>query len=182
MSEGKDLGATASMCGCGCGGEVKTPGARFKRGHHQSATPVDRRVWDFIEKTDSCWLWTGHTTQDGYGRIRHGAASPTPEATHIVHRLVYEQLVGPIPEGMVLDHICRVRNCVNPKHLEPVTNAENLRRTTAQRDRHVELRLALEDASVALGRAIPRVPSGLRPALQRAWDGAIDALEGSRNG
>jgi hypothetical protein len=60
----------------------------------------------------------------GYGRYSHRFA----------HRIAYELLVEPVPEGLVIDHLCRVRNCVNPAHLEPVTNEENLRRGT--RDRH----------------------------------------------
>lgn len=69
-----------------------------------------------------CWLWAGSTGR-GYALVQHdGKLRP-------VHRLLYELLRGPIPEGLQLDHLCRVRNCVNPYHLEPVTGRENLMRS-----------------------------------------------------
>lgn len=73
------------------------------------------------EGTDGCWLWTGGKNPNGYGRVFDKGAGALRQA----HRLVYERLVGPIPEGLQLDHLCRVRNCVNPEHLEPVTAREN---------------------------------------------------------
>ena len=75
-----------------------------------------------INKTDTCWLWTG-SSERGYGRIYIG------NKTYRAHRFVYELLKGKIPEGLELDHLCRQRNCVNPEHLEPVTHIENLRRS-----------------------------------------------------
>lgn len=85
-------------------------------------TPVER-VLARCATTEpgSCWTWTGGTTR-GYGRIRIGAGR------FYVHRVAYEALVGPIPEGMQLDHLCRNRSCVNPEHLEPVTCRTNLMR------------------------------------------------------
>lgn len=66
-----------------------------------------------------CWLWGGFTEPKGYGRFQVGGAA------RLAHRISYELHVGPIPDGLVLDHLCRVRNCVNPEHLEPVTSREN---------------------------------------------------------
>lgn len=80
----------------------------------------------FVPVASGCWLWTG-ATSEGYGRIQHDGM-PTP-----AHRVVYELLVGPVPDGLQLDHLCRVRACVNPSHLEPVTSAENTRRGAAHR-------------------------------------------------
>lgn len=69
-----------------------------------------------------CWLWTGTISASGYGRLKRQGRDI------FAHRFAYELLVGPIPEGLVIDHLCRTRSCVNPDHLEPVTHAENLRR------------------------------------------------------
>ena len=66
-----------------------------------------------------CILWSGYIDQAGYGRFgRHGYA----------HRRAYEEAVGPIPEGLTIDHLCRVRACINPEHMEPVTRGENVLR------------------------------------------------------
>lgn len=69
-----------------------------------------------------CWLWEG-CTSDGYGIIGIGKSGIMR-----VHRASYEIHVGPIPEGMTLDHLCRVRNCMNPRHMEVVTRGENVLR------------------------------------------------------
>ena len=83
---------------------------------------IQERFWSKVEKTPTCWLWTGSCNPKGYGQFRVGKKKPG------AHRVAYEWLVGPIPEGMQLDHLCRVRNCVNSDHLEVVTNLENNRR------------------------------------------------------
>jgi len=77
-----------------------------------------------------CWLWTGRIGDDGYGTIAAGADvdEARPRRALRAHRVMYELLVGPIPEGLVIDHLCRVRGCVNPEHLEPVTERINLLR------------------------------------------------------
>lgn len=74
---------------------------------------------------DGCWLWTGARFFNGYGQFRGGGGG---SARVRAHRWSYEYHVGPIPEGLQLDHLCRIRHCVNPAHLEPVTQAENNRR------------------------------------------------------
>ena len=77
--------------------------------------------WRHVEVGD-CWNWTRALDRDGYGRFRLNGSYVR------VHRLSYELLVGPIPENLVIDHLCRNRRCVNPDHLEIVTAVENLRR------------------------------------------------------
>lgn len=76
---------------------------------------VDKTLW-------GCWLWIGRVDNDGYGIFRLGGKSRK------AHRVAYETYKETIPSGLTLDHLCRVRNCVNPDHLEPVTNRENFLR------------------------------------------------------
>lgn len=76
-----------------------------------------------IHRTESCWLWIGSMDGAGYGRFSFEGS-----ASRLAHRIAYTHWHGPIPDGLSLDHLCRVRNCVNPDHLEPVTHAENIRR------------------------------------------------------
>lgn len=71
---------------------------------------------------DACWLWSASRTTAGYGNFRMGGK------VVYGHRVAYEAAYGPIPDGLQIDHLCRVRHCVNPLHLEAVTQAENLRR------------------------------------------------------
>lgn len=74
------------------------------------------------EPNSGCWLWDAACDTGGYAQISVGNKSKS------AHRISYEMHVGPVPEGLVLDHKCRVRSCVNPDHLEPVTNRENILR------------------------------------------------------
>lgn len=91
------------------------------------AAPSRESILDRVEVDEAtgCWLWTLSRTSAGYGQ----AHDPRQRRRRsLAHRLSYELFVGPIPEGLQLDHLCRVRHCVNPSHLEPVTQAENMRR------------------------------------------------------
>ena len=86
---------------------------------------LNERLLDRVafEPNTGCWLWYGATSDTGYGNVM---VSGRVRSTH---RVFYELLRGQIPDGLQLDHLCRVRCCVNPNHLEPVTNAENARRS-----------------------------------------------------
>lgn len=79
------------------------------------------------EPITGCWLWTAYRDPKGYGRLQAEGGG----RVNLAHRDVYERLVGPIPEGLTLDHLCKTPSCVNPAHLEPVTGAENTRRGRA---------------------------------------------------
>src|SRR5574341_1289447 len=74
-----------------------------------------------------CWLFGGALTR-GYGVVRIGSVADNTRRMKYAHVIVYEALVGPIPEGLELDHLCRVKRCVNPEHLQAVTHRDNLMR------------------------------------------------------
>lgn len=85
---------------------------------------VVARFWAKVDRNGpgGCWLWTAATAV-GYGHFSWGPHSARKQVK--AHRLAYELLVGPIPDGLTIDHLCRVTRCVNPAHLEPVTMRVN---------------------------------------------------------
>lgn len=87
--------------------------------------PLAARLANKFLVGDGCWEWIGARSDTGYGNVM---VSTRPRKAALAHRAVYEWLVGPIPSGLQLDHLCRNRWCVRPDHLEPVTAAENARR------------------------------------------------------
>lgn len=85
----------------------------------------EERFWSRVKKSDGCWEWTGAKTANGYGVVRRN------KVLFYAHRVAYETIIGPISEGLSLDHLCRNPGCLNPSHLEPVTHAENVARGMA---------------------------------------------------
>src|SRR5688572_6777121 len=99
----------------------------LRTGHPEGTTrrPAAERFWAKVQRGDqeSCWPWLGAKNPDGYGQFVWRGRKST-----LVHRIAYEELRGPIPEGLTLDHLCRNRGCANPWHCETVTHRENVLR------------------------------------------------------
>lgn len=96
------------------------------------AVSLPQMMWHRIDVRgqDECWPWIGAIKQNGYGLLNFKGV-----AFH-AHRLVYETLLGAIPDGHVVDHICRNRRCVNPRHLQAVTQSQNLIFASTRRRRY----------------------------------------------
>jgi hypothetical protein len=105
---------------------TRTPGGSF------AVHSLTDRLVRFIDKrADGCWQWTGSLHPNGYGNIgvQFGAGRANRRQL-LAHRVSYEIHLGPIPAGLTLDHLCRNRACVNPAHLDPVSERENILRST----------------------------------------------------
>jgi hypothetical protein len=144
----------SGLCECGCGRKTriatrthaqsrqrKGEPLRFIHGHnnHPYKPPYIVEDRGFISP---CWIW-----QRTKLRGRYGKATAPPGRSQLAHRVYYEDAHGPIPDGLTLDHLCRVPACVNPDHLEPVTQAENNRRgenTRLTEDSAREIRASTE--------------------------------------
>jgi len=98
--------------------------ARCYARHRRAGLKAPPKVY-WQPDENGCWIWTGPTDTKGYGQAPAGKRGLHKRA----HRFVWEQERGPIPKGLELDHLCRVKLCVNPDHLEPVTHRENMRRS-----------------------------------------------------
>lgn len=89
---------------------------------------ISVRFWRHVQPTGFCWEWIGRKSKKGYGFVEFCGADYNVRWSRVAHRISYGLLVGPIPEGLQLDHLCRNTSCVNPDHLDPVTSGENSRR------------------------------------------------------
>lgn len=128
---GEKIEVPFGHCQCGCGAKtdlasqtrrnyVKGQPLRFRPGH-ATRKPI-RYVSEDRGYQTPCWIWQLHLAGNGYGMM---TVDGCPRAVHRIH---FEQANGPIPPDLQLDHLCRVRECVNPDHLEPVTSAVNTQR------------------------------------------------------
>lgn len=97
-----------------------------KRGRPAMPWTCERLMeWVKIDPETGCWNWQGGSTNDGYGLLGSGR-----DKNRLAHRRSYGMFIGPIPEGLQIDHLCKRRSCCNPAHLEAVTTRENMRRIT----------------------------------------------------
>lgn len=101
-------------------GPPENVGLRCKGVAVAHRTPAPDRFWPKVEKTATCWNWNGSRKHGGYGEFRADSQRKVP-----AHRWSFEVACGPVPVGLVLDHLCRNPGCVRPDHLEPVTPREN---------------------------------------------------------
>jgi len=110
-----------------------------------------------IDEDTGCLIWTGAiTTPQGYANANVGGR------TVLVHRLIFELLVGPIPEGHQIDHLCRVRACINVEHLEPVTQRENILRGTSPSAVHARQTECIRGHDLGPGGDVAIDPRGSR--------------------
>lgn len=93
----------------------------------RSKPAVDRVLARVVKQPDGCWIWRGALNEGGYGIVQLGRGIGTDRT----HRVVYRAMVGEIPAGLTLDHLCHRPACVNPAHLDPVTRTENTLRQWA---------------------------------------------------
>lgn len=88
-----------------------------------TASKAPERFLDKIKVNETgCWEWQGYVSLEGYGQLTYDHRGV------VAHIFSYELFIGPVPMGLELDHLCNIKHCVNPAHLEPVTKAENMRR------------------------------------------------------
>lgn len=144
-----------------------------------ACTSVEVRFWRHVTPTDdgSCWIWQGKPNSAGYGKM--GGHDGRRGVMLYAHRVSYEMHVGPISDGLHIDHLCRVRMCVNPDHLEAVTPAVNIQRAApfrpkvTRRRSHCPRGHSLDDAYI-VNRA--------NGALQRLCRICLASRRGCRSG
>lgn len=155
--------ALVPICACGCGVELKPYRGRypqFIRGHH-------RRLPETWEEQDQghdtlCWIWQRPLGTHGYGVVtRNGRQITAPRA-------FYETRYGRIPSGLEPDHLCQVKACVNPEHLELVTRAENARRGPLGK-------LTQQDIDEIIGTEGPHLEMAMKHGVTRQYVSTLRA-------
>lgn len=126
---GRDANRNATWsCECACGRRTTVIGRNLRNGNTTSCGCARTRTddeavaafWAKVRKTRSCWVWTGAKLSFGYGHLLWRGRY------RVAHHVAYELLIGPVPDGLVTDHLCRNPACVNPEHLEPVIQRVNV--------------------------------------------------------
>lgn len=154
------------------GAENRTPDAEAGQPDPFAASHIARFFIRVAELPDGCWLWTGSCDRVGYGMF--GAAKRHFRA----HRYSYELLIGDIPVGLEMDHLCRMRECVNPFHVEPVTMQENRRRTGVRYKRDPSTFLYFVGDGGVGGKGNPSALAAWRK--QRGYGDKVQCLRGHK--
>src|SRR5580658_194886 len=97
------------------------------------AKPLEEKFWSKVNKTETCWLWTGYLDKNGYGSFTFGKHNATN--CKKAYRMAWELINGPTEKGLHLHHTCRNRKCVNPAHLEPMPPSDHARISATERTR-----------------------------------------------
>ncbi len=140
------------------------------------------RFWAKVDTSGICWEWTGGKA-NGYGRFAITSAQRGPGRFAQSHRYAWEQLVGPIPDGLFLDHLCRNPACVNPDHLEPVTNRVNLLRGYGVTRRNAAKTHCPRRHALVEGNLVPaRLVRGQRECLTCSREKRREWKKGSKDG
>lgn len=134
-------------------------------------TPLADRFWPKVEKSEACWTWTGAKDPSGYGRVNKGGNGGR---ALLAHRVAYELVRGPIPDGLPLDHLCRNPSCVRPDHLEAVPMKVNSLRGNHPRYAVYKTNICLRghDRSVVGVRVYPNGRRACKQCIRdsgRAW-------------
>lgn len=136
----------------------------------------DARFWAKVRRAepDECWEWTAHRNEDGYGTfVLNGRAGKTVKA----HRFAYESLIAAIPDDLVIDHLCQNTGCVNPWHMEPATNRENILRSQGPAALNAAKTHCVHGHSLTGDNVAPRADGGRRClTCRRATDRKRKAL------
>jgi hypothetical protein len=111
-----------------CGLECARLALRDQNARRQRTAQERLAAWSMPEPNSGCELWFGSLSNTGYGLLKHVGPE---KRTVLAHRASYEVAVGPIPDGYEIDHLCRVRSCINPRHLEAVPHRVNVLRGRA---------------------------------------------------
>ncbi|MDI1301988.1 MAG: HNH endonuclease signature motif containing protein [bacterium] len=135
---------------------------------HKSGDVI-RQLVDIGETPNSCWHWLGSVSKTtGYGKKQLNGK------TLLAHRWVYEMLLGPIPGGLVIDHKCKTRHCVNPHHLEVVDQAENCRRSVTTKltaEQVIEIKAAKDGKKWGEGARLARKYGVSSALIHDIWNG-----------
>lgn len=125
----------------------------------------EERFWAKVARggLDQCWPWMAGTDKDGYALFKIGSRKDNSRRSVRGHRWIYEKTIGPIEDGKTIDHLCRLRRCMNTRHMEPVTSAVNTKRNARSTATHCKRGPPLSGDNLILR---PSFPS--RPWPQRA--------------